>query len=91
MEDGVNEKYMIENMRQEKVQSDLSMIRNLVSQSDKRILDEQSNRVSALDEIRTYFESKFSITNERITFGDTNALEREKRLMGHFQQSVQSI
>ena len=91
MDEGVSEKYMIETMRQEKTSSDISMLRNLITQTDKKIGEEQSNRIASVDEIRLYFEQKFGITNERITYGETNGLEREKRLMTHFQQSVQSI
>jgi len=32
------------------------MVRNLVAQAEKKLNEEQTNRVSALDEIRLYFE-----------------------------------
>jgi len=67
------------------------VLRNLISQLESRINEETSGRVSSLDEIRVYFESKFGVTNERITYGEAQALEREKRLMKHFQESVSSI
>ena len=56
MDEGVSEKYMIETMRQEKTSSDINMLRNLITQTDKKIGEEQSNRIASVDEIRLYFE-----------------------------------
>lgn len=55
-QEGVNEKNLIETMKQEKVEQDVAILRNLIAVAERKVLDEGGNRVSGLDEIRNYFE-----------------------------------
>ena len=66
--DGVNEKSIIESMKQEQIQQDVGIVRNLIAQNDRKINDESQNRVRSLDEIRNYFEQKFVVVQERMTY-----------------------
>ena len=66
--DGVNEKSIIESMKQEQIQQDVAIVRNLIAQNDRKINDESQNRVRSLDEIRNYFEQKFVVVQDRMTY-----------------------
>ena len=68
-------------MRQEKFLSDINIVRDMLNQVDKRLVEESQNRTQSQDEVKVYFEQKFSVLNERITYNEASAIEREKRLM----------
>lgn len=61
MEDEVNEKQVIETLKQEKTSSDINIIRGLISQNEKKIYDEGQYRLKSLDDLRLYFEQKFMV------------------------------
>jgi len=61
MEDEVNEKQVIETLKQEKTSSDINIIRGLISQNEKNIYDEGQYRLKSLDDLRLYFEQKFMV------------------------------
>ena len=58
MTSNVGEKQVIESMKQEKMEGDLNLVRNLVQQFDKRLIEESQSRTRALDEQRNFFEQK---------------------------------
>lgn len=67
----MNEKNLIETLKQEKTESDMAILRNLIAVSERKVQDEAQNRVRSLDEIRNYFESKFVVIQGRLTHEET--------------------
>lgn len=48
---------------------------------DKKIDDETSFRIRSEDDIRKWFESKFSMMMERVSIEEKGSLDRERRMM----------
>jgi len=68
-------------MKQEKTDNDLGFIKGMIVTLDKKIDDESSFRVRSEDDIRKWFESKISMTVERLNFEEKGSLDRERRMM----------
>jgi hypothetical protein len=48
---------------------------------EKKIDDESSFRLRSEDDIRKWFEKKFTMMTERINFDERGSLDRERRMM----------
>ncbi len=68
-------------MKQEKTDNDLGYIKGMIVTLDKKIDDETSFRIRSEDDIRKWFESKFSLVSERLNFEEKGSLDRERRMM----------
>mmetsp|Transcript_21451 Transcript_21451/g.33139 ORF Transcript_21451/g.33139 Transcript_21451/m.33139 type:complete len:88 (-) Transcript_21451:353-616(-) len=83
-EENVNETTMMNHTASEKVASDLTLLRAMISQQDRKIQEEVQNRLVSLDSHKMYFEKKFALIDEKAAYHENQVLEREKRLMNHF-------
>jgi hypothetical protein len=77
----VDEKTLLERMKQEKSDSDLGYLRGMMITIEKKIDDESSFRLRSEDDIRKWFEKKFTMMTERINFDERGSLDRERRMM----------
>ena len=68
-------------MKSEKTDNDLGYIKGMISTLDKKIDDESSFRIRSEDDIRKWFESKFSMLVERLNVEEKGYLDRERRMM----------
>lgn len=48
---------------------------------DRKIDDENAFRIKNEDEMRKWFEKKFSLSMERLNFEERGQLDRERRIM----------
>eukprot|EP00347_Sterkiella_histriomuscorum_P013165 403365759 len=85
------EKYLLERMKQEKSDNDLGFVKGMIATLDKKIDDESSFRIRSEDDIRKWFESKFTMSIERLNFEERGALDRERRMMQQLQEGMTSI
>lgn len=63
-----DERSLLERMKQEKSDSDLGYIKGMIATLDKKVDDEMSFRLRSEDDIRKWFEQKFTLTTERLNF-----------------------
>ena len=53
----------------------------MITTLDRKIDEESSNRLRSEDDIRKWFEQKFTMINERLTLEEKGSLDREGRMM----------
>jgi hypothetical protein len=61
------EKSLLERMKQERNDSDFSYVRGMIATLDKKIDDETSFRIRSEDDIRKWFESKFTLMADKFS------------------------
>lgn len=77
----IDEKGLLERMRQERTENDFGFVKGMINSLDKKIDEEIGFRMRSEDDIRKWFEQKFVLTTERLNMEERGSLEREKRMM----------
>jgi hypothetical protein len=78
-------------MKVERSESDAQYIKNLVTQMERRLEEDQFNRMRADDENRKALDAKFQGLNEKLRAEEKMILERERRLMTQFQEGLSTM
>jgi hypothetical protein len=68
-------------MNKERTDNDLGFVKGMIASLDKKIDDETSFRIRSEDDIRKWFESKFTMMSERLNLEERGSLDRERRMM----------
>lgn len=63
----------------------------MIATLDNKIDDETSFRIRSEDDIRKWFESKFSLVSERLNYEEKGSLDRERRMMQQLQEGLTTI
>lgn len=58
---------------------------------ERKVEEEGNARLRAEDDIRGWFEQKFSLMMERLTFEERGQLDRERRIMQSLQEGLQAL
>jgi len=85
------QKLTIEQIKQDKVDSELAYFRAQIGGIERKIEDEVAFRVRNEDEIRKWFEQKFAMTMERLNFEERGQLDRERRIMQSLSEGLQAL
>lgn len=78
-------------MKQEKTDNDLGFIKGMIVTLEKKIDDESSFRIRSEDDIRMWFEKKYTMVIERLNFEEKGSLDRERRMMQQLQEGLTTI
>ena len=85
---GEEDRHRIERLKVERAESDSMYIKNLVTQMERRLEEDQHQRLRGEEDNRKALEAKFQSLNEKIRAEEKMILERERRLMQQFQEGL---
>ena len=68
-------------MKYERTDNDINFVKGMITTLDRKIDEESSNRLRSEDDIRKWFEQKFTMINERLTLEEKGSFDREGRMM----------
>lgn len=66
LQGNTDEKSLLERMKQERTENDMGFLKGMITTLDKKIDDESSFRLRSEDDMRKWFESKFTMVSERL-------------------------
>ena len=81
LEGNQEQKVMIEQIKSDKVTSEVAFMRATVLNIDRKVDEEAAFRLRNEDETRNWFEQKFALMMERLNFEERGQLDRERRIM----------
>jgi hypothetical protein len=85
---GEEERQRLDRMKVDRTESDYLYIKNMVSNMERRLEEEQKHRVNSENETRIALDAKFQGLNEKLRAEERMILERERRLMQQFQEGL---
>ena len=91
LQGNAEDKTTIERIKQDKVDSELNYMKQMMLTIDRKVDEENGFRIRNEDEMRKWFEKKFSLSMERLNFEERGQLDREKRIMSSLQEGLQAL
>ena len=91
LEGNQEQKVMIEQIKSDKVTSEVAFMRATVLNIDRKVDEEAAFRLRNEDETRNWFEQKFALMMERLNFEERGQLDRERRIMQSLQEGLQAL
>lgn len=85
------EKSLIERMKQEQNNSDMSFLKGMISTLDKKVDEEIQHRLRSEDDGRKWFESKLNMIVEKSSIEERSSLDRERRMMQQLQEGLTTL
>lgn len=91
LNNNTDEKQLLERMKQERVDNDFGFVKGMITTIDKKLDEEITFRMRSEDDIRKWFDQKFTMMNERVNIEERGSLEREKRMMQQLQEGLHTL